>query len=308
MPRFSELDTSFGANRMLTGDIRVIFRTLIVAVALMISLGALELNAQVGYYLHPTLEAKVLNSEIVLLARITAIAEAADQEGYEITCEPIKVFKGAGGAISIGMHSHLPNKVGEVDSFKLRESDFSVPLATITSREQIVNWINSQARIVVCFPTNSIQNFEKSNRLKAEALINLSQENLQYVSMAEDGQLRVLSDDHAILAAIKHSAEKLPGVSCVRTTSIPVDNALVREANLTVNDQARAVVPVDKSLELWAKRKISSNNREIATREVILALSYFPTESNADWLRQEIAKRESSPTQDALKELLATWE
>ena len=286
----------------------MLFRTLIVAVALMISLGASELNAQIGYYLHPTLEGKVLNSEIVLLARITAIAEAADQEGYEITCESEKVFKGAGGAISIGMHSHLPNKAGEVNSFKLRESDFRVPLATITSREQIVNWINSQARIVVCFPTNSIQNFEKPNRLKAEALINLSQKNLQYVSMAEDGQLRVLTDEHAILAAIKHSAEKLPGVSCVRTTLIQIDDDLVREANLTAKDGARAVVAVDKSLERWAKRKISSNDKEVSTREMILALSYFPTESNADWLRQEIAKREPSPTRDALRELLATWE
>ena len=89
---------------------------------------------------------------------------------------------------------------------------------------------------------------------------------------------------------------------------IQIDDDLVREANLTAKDGARAVVAVDKSLERWAKRKISSNDKEVSTREMILALSYFPTESNADWLRQEIAKREPSPTRNALRELLATWE
>ena len=47
-----------------------------------------------------------------------------------------------------------------------------------------------------------------------------------------------------------------------------------------------------------AKRKISSNDEEVVTHEMISALSHFPSESNADWLRQEIAIAfpiESSP-------------
>jgi hypothetical protein len=169
-------------------------------------------------------------------------------------------------------------------------------LYLIAKREEIEVWIKLKSRLVITGETHA-----------ARVFFDLSQQKLRSFSLGEDGILRALTSEQDILAAINHTAQKLPGVTRVRTYQMTTEEKLVKEANLIVRDgNPIAYVAVDRPLETWAKRKISSND-EFSIESAIRALSHFPSDSNADWLRKEIADRKPSADLTALKGLLTDW-
>lgn len=264
-------------------------RSFLVAIVFTSTFATSDLFAQVGPYSYHTLEERILNSETVLLAKIVKITGERRQLGqdtYKIAFEMERVFKRPADRI----HG------GQTD-----ESNGYFYL--FAKREEIEAWIKLKTRLVISSPVHTFANSES-----ARVLVDLTQKNLQCLSLRDDGVLRALTSEKDILAAIKHTSQKLPGVTRIHTHQMKTEKKLVIEANLVVQDGFPiAFVPVDKPLETWAKRKISSG-KGVPIGPAIRALAHFPSDTNADWVRNEIANRKSSSEQAALKGLLNDWD
>ncbi|MDA7858596.1 hypothetical protein N9B12_00830 [bacterium] len=265
------------------------FRTFIILFVCACLFATPHLKAQVGPYTYRTLEERVLNSETVLVAKILKITGERRQLGqdtYKIAFETEKIIKGIKDAIP---RDELDSPSGYFYLF--------------ARRNEIEDWIKSSARLVLHSPAESNLSSEY-----ARVMVDLSLKKSLHLSLAEDGVLCALTNEDDILAAIKHTAQEMPGATCVRTHQMMTEEKLVKAANLIIQDGFPiAFVPVDKPLEKWAKRKITSGGTH-SIESAVAALEHFRSDTNTDWVRKEIAKREPGLEQVALSGLLKAWD
>ncbi|MEM7478070.1 MAG: hypothetical protein AAF483_24045 [Planctomycetota bacterium] len=239
------------------------------------------LGSQRGPYAYRTIEERVHNSELVFLARITEITGEREELGQTTFC------------IAFDVEQEFKGSLGEKDYFYLS-----------AKRDSIEAWIKNKARLVLNSPADMYRNSES-----AQVLVDLSADELQRLSLSPRGVLRSLETERSILKAIRQSAESLPGVNRVRTFQMITEDELVRKAGLIVQDgNPIAFVAVDKPLEKWAKGKFSSadaSSLQLAAR----ALSHFRSQSNAAWIKKELAKSETSAEKKSLlQKVLKEWE
>ena len=264
-------------------------RMFVTAVASLFIFGTSHLKAQVGPYSYRTVEERVLNSEIVLVAKIKKITGERRQLGqdtFQIALETEEIIKGTKATIP---------------RYQLDLPDCYFYL--FAKRSEIEGWIKSNARLVLHSPAESNISTEA-----ARVLVDLSLKKPLCLSLQADGVLRALTNEKDILAAIKHTAQKMPGVTGVRTHQMMTEEKLVTEANLIIQDGLPiAFVPVDRPLEKWAKRKIAFEEAH-SLESAVCALEHFRSDANADWVRKQIAKRKAGSGQAALMGLLKAWD
>lgn len=265
------------------------FRIFFTAVASVCIFGTSHLKAQLGPYSYRTLEERVLNSETVLIAKIKKITGERRQLGqdtYQIAFETEAIIKGT--------RERIPKfQLGAPNGY----------FYLFAKRNAIEGWIKSNARLVLHSPAELSVGTEC-----ARVMVDLSLKKPLHLSLADDGILRALTNEEDILAAIKHTAQKLPGVTEVSTYQMITEEGLVKEADLIIQDGLPiAFVPVDRPLEKWAKRKIASGDAHIL-ESAVCALEHFRSDANAVWVKKQIAKRKTGSEQAALRGLLQAWD
>lgn len=265
------------------------FRMFVTAVALTCIFGTSHLKAQLGPYSYRTVEERVLNSETVLIAKIKKITGERRQLGqdtYQVSLETEEIIKGSRKTIP-----------------KYQPESPTGYFYLFAKRGEIEGWVKSNARLVLHSPAESSVSTEC-----ARVLVDLSLKKKLSLSLTDNGVLRALTNEKDILAAIKHTAQKMPGVTSVLTHQMMTEEKLVTEANLIIQDGLPiAFVPVDRPLEKWAKRKIDSGQAHSLV-SAVYALEHFRSDANADWVQKQIAKRKPGSEQAALRELLLAWE
>lgn len=249
------------------------------ALGMFLAMFSSEAIAQVGPASYRSLEDIVHNSEVVLLGRILAIDGEREQLGqatFKIRMEVEEVIKG-------GDSDH--------EYFYL-----------FAKREQIETWIKSRARLVLKSPFDSSTNSES-----AWVISDFAEPSLMRLSLGEDGVLIQVNTEKDVLKVLRTAAQRLPGVVQMRTFQLPTEFQLVKQANLVIQDGLPIVfVPIDKPLEVWAKRIIAGDT-DIMLDSGVRALKHFKSEANSEWVRRAIATETSDPKRAALKMLLEEW-
>lgn len=112
-----------------------------------------------------------------------------------------------------------------------------------------------------------------------ERAIDLSDPDLKVLTSG----MEIIRSPEQVLQAIQDALDRHPGVYAINTVRRSIPSEIAHDLNQVIPPQT--AVPADADLERWALSNLNSNQVSERT-EAVDALKFFPSESNADRLKE----------------------